>query len=106
MKQTASKKRNFVRTTQIAIASAAFALLAACGGGSDNNNSSSSSTPAGGVKLQVVSFGGSFSDVGTYAPVIQSSFGGHRITPYPGEGWAQEVAGYHRAPFSDTEHGR
>ena len=31
MKQTASKKRNFVRVTQIAIASAAFALLAACG---------------------------------------------------------------------------
>jgi hypothetical protein len=29
MKQTASKQRNFVRVTQIALASAAFALLAA-----------------------------------------------------------------------------
>ncbi|MFL9982960.1 SGNH/GDSL hydrolase family protein [Paraburkholderia sediminicola] len=95
MKQTASKKRNFVRITQIAIASAAFALLAACGGGSDNNNSSSSSTPAGGVKLQVVSFGDSLSDVGTYAPVIQSSFGGGRFTTNPGEVWTQKVAEYY-----------
>lgn len=95
MKQTASKQRNFVRVTQIAIASAAFALLAACGGGSDNNNSSSGSTPAGGVKLQVVSFGDSLSDVGTYAPVIQSSFGGGRFTTNPGEVWTQKVAEYY-----------
>ena len=95
MKQTASRKRNFVRVTQIAIASAAFALLAACGGGSDNNNNSSSSTPAGGVKLQVVSFGDSLSDVGTYAPVIQSSFGGGRFTTNPGEVWTQKVAEYY-----------
>lgn len=94
MKQTASRKRNFVRVTQIAIASAAFALLAACGGGSDNNNSSSS-TPAGGVKLQVVSFGDSLSDVGTYAPVIQASFGGGRFTTNPGEVWTQKVAEYY-----------
>lgn len=95
MKQTASKQRNFVRVTQIAIASAAFALLAACGGGSDNNNSSSGSTPAGGVKLQVVSFGDSLSDVGTYAPVIQASFGGGRFTTNPGEVWTQKVAEYY-----------
>jgi phospholipase/lecithinase/hemolysin len=95
MKQTASKQRKFVRVTQIAIASAAFALLAACGGGSDNNNSNSSSTPAGGVKLQVVSFGDSLSDVGTYAPVIQSSFGGGRFTTNPGEVWTQKVAEYY-----------
>ncbi|MEZ0601718.1 SGNH/GDSL hydrolase family protein [Paraburkholderia sp. IW21] len=94
MKQTASRKRTFVRVTQIAIASAAFALLAACGGGGDNNNSSSS-TPVGGVKLQVVSFGDSLSDVGTYAPVIQSSFGGGRFTTNPGEVWTQKVAEYY-----------
>jgi phospholipase/lecithinase/hemolysin len=94
MNQTASKKRNFVRVTQIAVASAAFALLAACGGGSDNNDSSGS-TPAGGVKLQVVSFGDSLSDVGTYAPVIQASFGGGRFTTNPGEVWAQKVAEYY-----------
>lgn len=75
------------------MASAAFALLAACGGG-DNNNSSSS-TPAGGVKLQVVSFGDSLSDAGTYAPVIQASFGGGRFTTNPGEVWTQKVAEYY-----------
>jgi phospholipase/lecithinase/hemolysin len=94
MKQTASKKHQWLRATQIAVASAAFAALAACGGGSDNNNSSSS-TPAGGVKLQVVSFGDSLSDVGTYAPVIQSSFGGGRFTTNPGEVWTQKVAEYY-----------
>jgi phospholipase/lecithinase/hemolysin len=94
MKQTASKKQQWLRVKQIAVASAAFAMLAACGGGSDNNNSSSS-TPAGGVKLQVVSFGDSLSDVGTYAPVIQSSFGGGRFTTNPGEVWTQKVAEYY-----------
>jgi phospholipase/lecithinase/hemolysin len=93
MNQTTSKKRNFVRVTQIAVASAAFAVLAACGGGSSNNNASS--TPAGGVNLQVVSFGDSLSDVGTYAPVIQASFGGGRFTTNPGEVWTQKVAEYY-----------
>ena len=95
MNQTTSKKRSFVRLTQIAVASAAFVLLAACGGGGSDNNSSSSSTPAGGVKLQVVSFGDSLSDVGTYAPVIQASFGGGRFTTNPGEVWTQKVAEYY-----------
>jgi phospholipase/lecithinase/hemolysin len=93
MKQTGSRKQHWLRVTQIAIASTAFALLAACGGGSDNNNASS--TPAGGVKLQVVSFGDSLSDVGTYAPVIQGSFGGGRFTTNPGEVWTQKVAEYY-----------
>jgi phospholipase/lecithinase/hemolysin len=93
MKQTASRKQHWLRVTQIAIASTAFALLAACGGGGDNNNASS--TPAGGVKLQVVSFGDSLSDVGTYAPVIQGSFGGGRFTTNPGEVWTQKVAEYY-----------
>jgi len=70
MKQQGMKHRGLVRLTQVAIASAAFAMLAACGGGSSSNNSSSSATPAGGVNLQVVSFGDSLSDVGTYSPVI------------------------------------
>ncbi|WNC90410.1 SGNH/GDSL hydrolase family protein [Paraburkholderia sp. FT54] len=95
MKHTASRKQeHWLRVTQIAIASTAFALLAACGGGSDNNNNASS-TPAGGVKLQVVSFGDSLSDVGTYAPVIQGSFGGGRFTTNPGEVWTQKVAEYY-----------
>lgn len=94
MKQTGPRKQQWLRVTRIAVASAAFALLAACGGGSDNNNTSSS-TPAGGVKLQIVSFGDSLSDVGTYAPVIQSHFGGGRFTTNPGEVWTQKVAEYY-----------
>lgn len=87
--------RGVQRVAQIAIASAALALLAACGGGGDDNNSSNSSTPPGGVKLQVVSFGDSLSDVGTYAPVIQQNFGGGRFTTNPGEVWTQKVAEYY-----------
>ncbi|OAJ58354.1 acylhydrolase [Paraburkholderia ginsengiterrae] len=94
MKQTASRKQHWLRVTQIAMASTAFALLAACGGGSDNNNNSSS-TPAGGVKLQIVSFGDSLSDAGTYSPVIQGNFGGGRFTTNPGEVWTQKVAEYY-----------
>ena len=89
MKQ-ASNNTGIVRYARIAVACAAFATLVACGGGSDNNNNNNASaTPAGGVKLQVVSFGDSLSDVGTYSPVITSSFGGGRFTTNPGEVWTQ-----------------
>ncbi|MBC8748924.1 MULTISPECIES: SGNH/GDSL hydrolase family protein [Paraburkholderia] len=96
MNQTASKKQQWMRATQIAVASAAFAALAACGGGGDNN-SSSSSTPSGGVTLQVVSFGDSLSDVGTYMPTVQANVGtgGGRFTTNPGEIWTQKVAEYY-----------
>ncbi|KXU90349.1 acylhydrolase [Paraburkholderia monticola] len=97
MNQTASKKQQWLRVTQIAVASAAFAALAACGGGSDNNSSSSGSTPPGGVTLQVVSFGDSLSDVGTYQPGVQANVGtgGGRFTTNPGEIWTQKIAEYY-----------
>ncbi|RZF27776.1 acylhydrolase [Paraburkholderia sp. UYCP14C] len=97
MNQTASKKQQWLRVTQIAVASAAFAALAACGGGSDNNSSSSSNTPPGGVTLQVVSFGDSLSDVGTYQAAVQANVGtgGGRFTTNPGEIWTQKVAEYY-----------
>jgi len=96
MNQTASKKHQWLRVTQIAVASAAFAALTACGGGGDDNNSSSS-TPPGGVKLQIVSFGDSLSDVGTYLPTVQANVGtgGGRFTTNPGEIWTQKVAEYY-----------
>jgi phospholipase/lecithinase/hemolysin len=96
MNQTASKKHQWMRVTQIAVASAAFAALVACGGGGDDNNSSSS-TPPGGVKLQVVSFGDSLSDVGTYMASVQANVGtgGGRFTTNPGEVWTQKVAEYY-----------
>ncbi|VXB60140.1 Acylhydrolase [Burkholderia sp. 8Y] len=90
MRKQLSMRAAVLRTTRIAAASAAFALLAACGGGSDNN-----STPAGGINLQVVSFGDSLSDVGTYSPVAAANFGGGRFTTNPGEIWVQNVAKYY-----------
>jgi phospholipase/lecithinase/hemolysin len=83
------KKQALVRSARIAVASAAFAVIAACGGGGDDN-----STPAGGIKLQVVSFGDSLSDVGTYAPVA-NALGGGRFTTNPGQVWVQDVAQYY-----------
>ena len=87
----AALQKRWLLAVQTATACAAIAMLAACGGGSDNNNS----TPAGGVKLQVVSFGDSLSDVGTYAPVATANFGGGRFTTNPGQIWTQNVAQYY-----------
>ncbi|EEA00675.1 lipolytic protein G-D-S-L family [Burkholderia sp. H160] len=76
-------------------------LLSACGGGGNGNSSggsgsgsSTSAGPAGGVTLQVVSFGDSLSDVGTYAP-LASPVGGGRFTTNPGQVWSQDVAQYY-----------
>ncbi|MBI0327436.1 SGNH/GDSL hydrolase family protein [Burkholderia plantarii] len=80
------------RTAQLAIASAVLALLAACGGGDDN---AAPTTPTASVKMQVVSFGDSLSDVGTYSPQILLGFGGGRFTTNPGEVWTQKVAEFY-----------
>src|SRR5690349_9927245 len=80
-----------------AISAVLIAWLTACGGGGSgesNSNGSSPSTPAGGIHLQVVSFGDSLSDVGTYAP-IAGAVGGGRFTTNPGQVWAQDVAQYY-----------
>ncbi|WP_233855934.1 SGNH/GDSL hydrolase family protein [Paraburkholderia sp. HD33-4] len=74
-------------------------LLSACGGGGNGSSGSSSggstsAEPAGGVKLQVVSFGDSLSDVGTYAP-LAGAVGGGRFTTNPGQVWTQDVAQYY-----------
>ncbi|HTH60572.1 MAG TPA: SGNH/GDSL hydrolase family protein [Paraburkholderia sp.] len=70
-------------------------LLAACGGGGGGGSGNgNAAAPAGGVHLQVVSFGDSLSDVGTYAP-IASAVGGGRFTTNPGQVWAQDVAQYY-----------
>ncbi|KQR90335.1 acylhydrolase [Burkholderia sp. Leaf177] len=87
----AARQAYWLRAVQTAMACAAIATLAACGGGDDNNDN----TPAGGVKLQVVSFGDSLSDVGTYAPVATANFGGGRFTTNPGQVWTQNVAQYY-----------
>lgn len=92
MKQRTTAHRTLLRTTQIAIASGAFVLLAACGGGGGSNNVAGS-TPPSGVNMQVVSFGTSLSDAGTYEPILLG-FGGGRFTTNPGEVWTQKVSEY------------
>ncbi|MCR4468840.1 SGNH/GDSL hydrolase family protein [Burkholderia sp. SCN-KJ] len=87
-------RQRLLRTAQVAIAGAALALLAACGGGDDNNSSSASNTPPSGVKMQIVSFGDSLSDAGTYSQ-IKLGFGGGRFTTNPGQVWPQLVATYY-----------
>ncbi|NML97935.1 lipase [Paraburkholderia sp. RP-4-7] len=87
-------------TVRIAILAGVISLLTACGGHGDNSSSgSSTATPAGGVNLQVVSFGDSLSDVGTYAP-LASAVGGGRFTTNPGQVWTQDVAQYYGGSLS------
>ncbi|OXI86871.1 acylhydrolase [Burkholderia sp. AU31652] len=90
----ARTRQRMLRTAQLAIAGAALVLLAACGGGGDDNNNSASNTPPSGVKMQVVSFGDSLSDAGTYSQ-IKLGFGGGRFTTNPGQVWTQNVAQYY-----------
>jgi hypothetical protein len=57
----------------VAILALVISLFTACGGGGGgSNNGSGAATPPGGVSLQVVSFGDSLSDVGTYAPIASA----------------------------------
>lgn len=93
MKHQGPRHRTLLRATQIAAASAAFALLAACGGGSGGNNNASTPPPSG-VNMQVVAFGTSLTDAGTYSEQILPGFGGGRFTTNPGEVWAQHVSEY------------
>jgi len=87
--------RGTTNTVRAAIFAVTISLLSACGGhGGGSSSSGSASTPAGGINLQVVSFGDSLSDVGTYAP-IASAVGGGRFTTNPGQVWTQNVAQYY-----------
>jgi phospholipase/lecithinase/hemolysin len=88
------------KKVRAAILAMAISLMAACGGGGSNSNTGSSAAPpAGGINLQVVSFGDSLSDVGTYAP-IASAVGGGRFTTNPGQVWTQDVAQYYGGSLS------
>lgn len=95
-----TQNNTWLRVAQTSIATAAFALLAACGGGGGSSNSTASTGPAGGVSMQVVSFGTSLSDAGTYSPVVAAQFGGGRFTTNPGQVWTQNVATYYGGTLS------
>lgn len=82
-------------TARAVVFAVSVTLLTSCGGGHDGTSSNTSgAVPAGGVNLQIVSFGDSLSDVGTYAP-IASAVGGGRFTTNPGQVWTQNVAQYY-----------
>jgi phospholipase/lecithinase/hemolysin len=77
---------------RVAIFAVLIALLAACGGsGGNGGGGNATANPPGGVRLQIVSFGDSLSDVGTFAP-IAGAVGGGRFTTNPGQVWTQLVA--------------
>lgn len=87
------------RKVAVAFLAGAMSLLAACGGHGNSSGIGSgagggTSLPPGGVNLQIVSFGDSLSDVGTYQP-IASALSGGRFTTNPGQVWSQDVAQYY-----------
>ncbi|CAB3796151.1 Phosphatidylcholine-sterol acyltransferase [Paraburkholderia ultramafica] len=92
--------RGIIDEARIVVLAMTISLLAACGGNGSSPGPGSATTPAtpatpaGGVNLQIVSFGDSLSDVGTYAP-IASAVGGGRFTTNPGQVWSQDVAQYY-----------
>jgi phospholipase/lecithinase/hemolysin len=51
--------------------------------------------PPGGVKLQIVTFGDSLEDAGTYSPFARKNFGGGLFTTNPSPIWTQQVAAYY-----------
>ena len=53
------------------------------------------SLPPGGIKLQIVSFGDSLSDVGTYSLFAAKNFNGGLFTTNPSTIWTQQVAAFY-----------
>lgn len=83
---------------RVGMSAALFTLLAACGGGgNDSGNDPPISPPK--LNFQIVSFGDSLSDVGTYAP-IASPVGGRLFTTNPGHVWVQDIAQYYNSTIS------
>ncbi|GAM53535.1 SGNH/GDSL hydrolase family protein [Mycoavidus cysteinexigens] len=80
-----------------ALALAVPMVLAACGGGDGKMPDDIINPPA--TRYQIISFGDSLSDVGTYAPMA-SKFGGGRFTTNPGQVWTQVVANYYGATLN------
>jgi phospholipase/lecithinase/hemolysin len=85
-----AQNSHFDHAARIGMASLALALLASCHG----SNKTATPNPHPSVTYQVVSFGDSLSDVGTYAPVAQVA-GGGRFTTNPGQVWTQDVANFY-----------
>ncbi len=87
-------RRNTARVTTVLLLAAGAALLGACGGGGGGGSGGGSSGTPAPRNFQVVSFGDSLSDVGTFEP-IASAVGGGRFTTNPGQVWVQNIAQYY-----------
>ncbi|CAM2141087.1 outer membrane lipase/esterase [Pararobbsia alpina] len=103
MKLSPTLTKTTLRLVQGAVAIALAATMTACGGGDDNNSSTPTSQVS--ASFQVVSFGDSLSDVGTYAPNISLIFGGGRFTTNPGQVWTQDVAQYYGGSLTAAQTG-
>lgn len=103
MKFSPTLSQTTKRLLQGAAAIALAASMTACGGGDDNNTPAPTSQVS--TSFQVVSFGDSLSDVGTYAPNIALVFGGGRFTTNPGQVWTQDVAQFYGGSLVAAETG-
>lgn len=82
----------FMKTLVLTVAAM---LAAACGGGGGGgDDSGSGAPPVQHHQFQVVAFGDSLSDAGTYAPIASKVDGG-RFTTNPGQVWVQDLAQYY-----------
>ncbi|RKP58998.1 SGNH/GDSL hydrolase family protein [Pararobbsia silviterrae] len=94
------------RMLQAAAAVALTFSVVACGGGGSDSTTASTLKSQVNQSFQVVSFGDSLSDVGTYAPNIELEFGASgRFTTSPGQVWTQEVATYYGDTLTPAETG-
>ncbi|WP_454741779.1 SGNH/GDSL hydrolase family protein [Cupriavidus necator] len=95
-----ARQQSLIGHVRAGLLCVAVTLFAACGG-SDNDSKPVENPP---LKFQVVSFGDSLSDVGTYAPVAQL-VGGGRFTTNPGQVWTQDVANFFGGTLSAAQTG-
>jgi phospholipase/lecithinase/hemolysin len=90
-----NESRNAKPLLKTLVFAATAMLAAACGGGSGGgNDSGSGAPPVQHHQFQVVTFGDSLSDAGTYAPIASKVDGG-RFTTNPGQVWVQDIAQYY-----------
>ena len=94
----------WLRRARAPIATIAIAVLTACGG-DDAPSPPTNAGPPGGIVLQVVSFGDSLLDVGTYGWYAEPNFGGDQFTTNPGQVWAQSVATYYGGSLTPARNG-
>src|ERR1700743_761305 len=106
LQMTTSSK--MIRAVQVTIAIGAAAAVVACGGNGSKDSTQTNSPPPlppSGEKMQIVSFGDSLSDGGTYSPASSLVGGAGRYTTNPGHNWPQVVATFYGDNLTPAETG-